>query len=90
MHEKADKSDNKLSPDVFWIKEDTAYVLPSIKMVSSSVKMFGIGDNEKYYFEVDGNAYTYNNKKQAYKEYSDLIKKLNVFHAPFISYKTND
>ena len=52
MHEKADKSDNKLSPDVFWIKEDTAYVLPSIKMVSSSVKMFGIGDNEKYYFEV--------------------------------------
>lgn len=79
MHEKANRG-NKLNPDVFWIKEDTAYLLPSIKNISASVKSYVVDRIEKYYFEVDSVSCIYDNKEKAYKEYNELIKKLNAFH----------
>jgi len=83
MHEKTNKSDNKvkeISPDVAWIRGETAYLLSSIKSISSSIKSYNVGGEDKYYFKVDNISCVYLDKKQAYKDYADLIDRLNAFH----------
>lgn len=80
MHEKTDKRNIKISPDVAWIREETAYLLATIRSISSSIRSYTVDNEEKYYFEVNNISCVYSDKKQAYNEYSDLVNKLNAFH----------
>ena len=66
--------------DIAWIRGETAYLLASIKSISSSIKSYTVDDKKKYYFEVNDISCTYLDKKQAYKEYSDLVDRLNKYH----------
>ena len=78
---KTNKTEPKeISPGVAWIRGETAYLLASIKSISSSIKSYTVDDKKKYYFEVNDISCTYLDKKQAYKEYGDLVNRLNAFH----------
>jgi len=88
---KTDKTKVKeINPNLAWIRGETAYLLASIKSISSSIQSYTVEDKKTYYFEVNSITCTYLDKKQAYREYGDLVDRLNAFHSPFLTYKTKE
>ena len=87
---KTNKTEPKeISPGVAWIRGETAYLLASIKSISSSIKTYTVDDKETYYFQVNHLICTYLDKKQAYREYSDLVDRLNKYHHQRFVTRTN-